>query len=236
MNTLNKIRNLNKFIVIIPARSGSKRIKNKNLRICGGKKLIFWTLDILRNTIGFENSYVSTDSDKIINYCIKEGFKNFIIRSKKYSEDSTSMLETLKFTIKKISKLDKKIYSKNIILLQPTSPIRKKSDIINSIIMFNQNNADSLVSTYNLSEEISNIKLMEYTKNKKFIKNFDTKKNIYIRNGPSILITKVKNIISNNLYGKNILNFEMPLSRSIDINTIEDLNDASKILKIIKEK
>ena len=90
MNTLNKIKNKEEFIIIVPARSGSKRVVNKNLRMCGGKKLIFWTLNIIKLSIGLKNCYVSTDSNQILKYSKNFGVENFIFRTKSVSQDKTS--------------------------------------------------------------------------------------------------------------------------------------------------
>ena len=153
MNTLNKIKNKEEFIIIVPARSGSKRVVNKNLRMCGGKKLIFWTLNIIKLSIGLKNCYVSTDSYQILKYSKNFGVENFIFRAKSVSQDKTSMLSTLKDTLNKISKKEI-INKKYLILLQPTSPLRIKSDIVNSILKFNRLKPDSLVSSYSLDNLI----------------------------------------------------------------------------------
>ena len=75
-----------KILAFVPARGGSKSIKNKNMVLLNRKPLIFYTLNILKklkkNTIPF----ISTDNKKIKKYCEKMGFKNNYIRPKVYQK------------------------------------------------------------------------------------------------------------------------------------------------------
>ena len=60
-----------KYLCIIPARLGSQRLKNKNMKMIGGKPLIFWTISLAIKCKFFSKVVVSTDSDKIKKYCKK---------------------------------------------------------------------------------------------------------------------------------------------------------------------
>ena len=80
-----------KNIAIIPARSGSKRIKNKNIKLFFGKPIIQWTYEILKKSKLFSKIVVSTDSKKIKNVCKKFGVKYFIERPKKLSTDNVGI-------------------------------------------------------------------------------------------------------------------------------------------------
>ena len=101
MNKKIKIKN----IVIVPARIGSKRIKQKNIKKFFGKPIIYWTLRSLKNFKIFDKIYISTDSEKIINIVKKFGFKDFILRNKILSNDYAStqsvIIDALKDFFKK---------------------------------------------------------------------------------------------------------------------------------------
>jgi len=120
---------------VIPARSGSKGIKNKNLRPVLNKPLIYYTIkDALSYNIMFK-VIVSTDSLEIADIAKKYGAEVPFIRPKKLAKDNISMLEVLRHALKKCEQ----IYSikiGGIVLLDPTSPLRNKNDIEEMINIF----------------------------------------------------------------------------------------------------
>ena len=74
-----------KRLLIIPARGGSKRIKNKNIKIFNGKPIIYYPLKAAKNSMLFEKIHVSTESKKIISVIKKIGFEPDFLRKKKIS-------------------------------------------------------------------------------------------------------------------------------------------------------
>ncbi len=130
-----------KNLIIIPARKNSKRIKNKNLVRVFNKPLIYWTINFAKKLS--KKSYdlvVTSDCDKIAKICDKEKVF-FLKRPKKISNDHASMHRVIFHTFNKL----KQNY-KYIILLQPTSPLRKLNLINKSIkILDNKKNFDSLI-------------------------------------------------------------------------------------------
>ena len=73
-------------IAIIPARSKSKIIKNKNLKLSNGKPIIYWAINLLLKSKIFDKVIVSTDSKKQKNF-IKIWGRSSIFKTKKYSGD-----------------------------------------------------------------------------------------------------------------------------------------------------
>ena len=221
-----------KTIIIIPARGGSKRIKNKNLVSINGIPLIDYTIKHALDSSFNSEIYVSTDSKLIKNHLKK--FKiNVISRSKKKSNDYASselaLIDVLDFR-KKLKLKD----PKNIIFLQCTSPYRDKNDINNAFKKFEKGNYDSLLSVVCSKKFI-------WTDRKKIFRpiNYDYKKrpreqdfqNFYEENG-SIYITKVSKLRknTNRLSGK-IGFYEMNFFSSFQIDEPQDLNIISPILK-----
>ena len=68
---------------IITARSGSKRIKNKNLKLINGKPMLYWAIQVLKLTKIFDDIIVSTDSQKIADIAKKKWGKRSIFKAKK---------------------------------------------------------------------------------------------------------------------------------------------------------
>ncbi len=126
---------MNNIVVIIPARSGSKRLPGKNKRELAGKPLILWSLDAAKKIIDVSNIFVSTDDKEIELICKLSGANVPWIRPAYLSTDfATSVDVVLHF-------LDwyEAAYSKpdGILLLQPTSPFRSSETLLRGISLFN---------------------------------------------------------------------------------------------------
>ncbi len=218
------------FIALIPARKGSTRLKNKNFKLLNGKPLIFYSIKAAQKCRYISETHVFSDSKRINDYGVKLGAINKIRRPKHISLASTTMHETVNYFVNKLNL--KKSKFKYLILLQPTSPQRTFKDLEKACEKFLKNKkADALVSSFELKNiypnklMFSDGKYLYLNKNK----NFKINTNCFYRNGPSILITKIKNIRRKNIYenGK-IINFTMNKNKSIDINTIGDFNKLIK--------
>ena len=88
------------YLLIIPARAGSKTLKNKNLINFCGKPLIYWSIKIALRAKIFDEVMVSTDSNKIKNYALKFGAKTPFLRPKNISLDTTPMYKVIEHAIK----------------------------------------------------------------------------------------------------------------------------------------
>ena len=109
------------MIAIIPARGGSKRIPNKNIRDFCGKPLIYWTIKAAQDSGIFENIIVSTEEPKISKIADSYGVKN-IGRPMELATDSATTLDVVKWSIKQVK-------TDSIMILQCTSPLRIDFDI-----------------------------------------------------------------------------------------------------------
>ena len=129
-----------KILALVPARSGSKGIKNKNLRFINGKPLIQYTLDFINKLKFIDLKIVSSDSIKILELAKKNNF-TAIKRSKILSADLVSDYRV----IKSILNNPKVIKSKcdYLIYLQPTSPIRKKHELTSALKKIIKENLNS---------------------------------------------------------------------------------------------
>lgn len=124
---------------IVPIRSGSKSIPNKNIMLINGKPLVYWVLYALENSI-VDKIILATDSKEYIEIVKSFNFKklNIYLRSKKNSMDSSSSESVLLEVIKK------KNLDDDIILCQATSPLILYSDIDNAIELYRE--FDSVLS------------------------------------------------------------------------------------------
>ncbi len=135
-------------IAIIPARKGSKRIKNKNRIVLNGKPLIYWTIKAAKKTNLFSNVYVDTDCRKIKELALKYGAEVPFLRKKKYSSDATPVSASTYQFVKRLKKISS-IEIKNVFQLMPNCPFRDNKDIINSFKKFKSSSSKSLISHVN---------------------------------------------------------------------------------------
>lgn len=120
-----------KVLAIIPARGGSKGLPGKNIRPLAGKPLIGWTLDSAKKSKYLDEIFVSTDSQEIANVAESFGVKVPELRPAELASDTATSASVVLYTIDYFRKQGKNF--DYIILLEPTSPMRKDDDIDNAI-------------------------------------------------------------------------------------------------------
>ena len=113
-----------KRLAIIPARGGSKRIKNKNLKFFCGKPLIYYSIKASQQSDIFSKIHVSSDSIKILNYSNKQKIKTDFRRPKYLADDKTDINKVLKYVVSKYKSLGK-IYDE-VWLVFPNNPFITK--------------------------------------------------------------------------------------------------------------
>ena len=130
-----KIDNKDRFLAFVPARKGSLGVKNKNVIKINNKHLIDYTLLQAKKSKIIDQIYVSSNDRRILKITKKYKKIKFIKRSEILSSSKVLMKDVILDFIKFIGKSFnlKKI---NIIILQPTSPQRKASDIDKAIGLF----------------------------------------------------------------------------------------------------
>ena len=117
-----------KILALIPARSGSKGIKNKNLKKIKNKSLLSISIQLAKKLKVFKKIIVSTDSKKIANEAKKFSAEVPFIRPKKISGDKSKMIDVCLHAINFYE--NKNIYFDALIVLQPTSPMRTKKTLL----------------------------------------------------------------------------------------------------------
>ena len=136
-------KNFFKLIALIPARSGSERIKNKNIINFFGRPLISYTINAAIKSRIFNKIIVSTDSKKYAKIATRYGAHVPFLRPKNISKATSSDYEWVKFTLDKLKK-DNEIFT-HFFILRPTSPLRTKNTILRAWKKFKKfKNVDSL--------------------------------------------------------------------------------------------
>ena len=218
------------FFFLIPARSSSKRVKDKNLFRLKNRKLINFTLDSLKK-IKKKNFvfFISTDSKKIITE-VKNNYKfiNTHLRPKHLAKDNSKIEDLIKY-------LKNKNFFKDIdylILLSPCSPLRTSDDIMIFIKKIIQKKPDVCISVKELEKPIDwSLKL---DKNLNLIKIFNKKvniKNVFVPNGAFYAFNMKKKLNFDNFYSNKVIHHLMDRFKSLDVDVMDDLKQLKLILK-----
>lgn len=132
-----------KNLAIIPARSGSKGLKDKNIKLMNGKPLLAYTIESARKSGVFDEIMVSTDSQEYADIAEQWGGKVPFLRSKELSNDIASSWEVVKEVLQKYMEIEIKFDT--VALLQPTSPLRTSNDIVEGFKLMKEKNANFIV-------------------------------------------------------------------------------------------
>lgn len=223
-----------RFLAVIPARGGSKRIPEKNLSKIGDETLLSLAIKAGKKSSYIDDILVSTDSKKIAAEAKEHGVNVPKLRPAQLSDDSAKTIDVLHYEVSEYSEKNQK-RPEFVVLLEPTAPLRSPGLIDEAIERFlSFDNADSLVSVNPVRHIYHPEELLKSTRTH-FLepymegRTFDNRKlrteqdQLYIQNG-LIYITKTAILLDqHSIYGSNVLKFETPEALFADIDEKEDL-------------
>ena len=221
-----------KRLAIVPARSGSKRLKNKNLKLIGGKPIIDFTLNNLIKSGMFDTIHVSSDID-LKGRILQHKKIDFFERPKKLSDDKTIINDVAQWVIKEYEK--KKIFFDTVCIAYATAPLLNHKDFINACKTFEKTKLNvPLLSVCEFKPSIdeamkSNKNFLTPLSNKKFFKDSKEHKKYYYDTA-SFMFTK-KNYFFKKKKKTSYIKFEIDRYKGIDINDEKDFNFLKKIFK-----
>jgi len=227
------------FLAIIPARGGSKGLKNKNILPLKGKPLIAYTIETALESVIFDKVIVSTDSKKIANISSKHGAEIPFMRPKELATDTASSIDVAIHALSFFE--DQGIHFDYFMLLQPTSPLRTSKDIINAIKLAFEKDADVILSVCEVEHSPlwTNI-LPDDLSMKHFIREEIKGKSrqqlpkFYRLNG-AIYLAKVEYFLkTKDWFGEKSYAYIMPRERSIDIDDYIDFKLAETLMEEYK--
>lgn len=223
-----------KNIAIIPARSGSKGVKDKNIRKLCGKPLIAYTIESALKSGEFDEVMVSTDSEEYAEIARQYGAKVPFLRSAATASDTASSWDMIEEVLSGYRELGQEFNT--FCLLQPTSPLRSTDDILRAYKLYREKASFAVVSV--CEAEHSPLWCGHLPDSGEFIgfidqenmKQRQARGKFYRLNGAIYIVDIQKFAIDKFLYHEGSYAFVMPQERSIDIDTELDLLLAEVIL------
>lgn len=223
------------ILAFIPARAGSKRVENKNIRLLNGQPLIAYTIEAAKRSLSINRIVVSTDSEEIASVARQYGSEVPFLRPKEISQSDSTEMQFFEHALDWF--LENENYEPDLmVLLYPTSPFRKTKSIDRAIKeMLRHPEADSLRSVRLCSEHPYKMWVTEEGYLAPFVEGKDPNihtfsyqllPTVYIQNA-SIYITKPSTIRNKKSpTGDLIVPFIMDEMESVDINTLLDFKIA----------
>jgi CMP-N-acetylneuraminic acid synthetase len=218
-----------KTLGLIPARSGSKRLEGKNIKLMNGKPMLAYTIQAALQS-DLSDVVVSTDSEEIADIARQFGAQVPFIRPHELSDDRTTNKNVLAHAL---SFLEEKQFMEYelLFLLQPTSPIRKSTHINDCIQLLADSNFDTLASVYGpIKKNQKNLKIL--TPEKELLEYRDGELCEYYCYNASIYGSKRDFFIRTmNYHAGRQVGYVMDKLHSIDVDDEYDFEIASHMMK-----
>jgi CMP-N,N'-diacetyllegionaminic acid synthase len=220
---------------VIPARGGSKGIPVKNLAPLCGRPLLAYTADAVKESKTLTRTIVSTDDERIADCARSLALEVPFIRPSSLAADDAPMLPVLQHAIAamRADGFDADI----VVLLQPTSPLRRGEHIDAAVAWLERVRGDSVVSVVAVPHQFNPTSVMRVEEG--LLKPFldgpsatrrQDKPQLFARNGPAVLAVHTQVIEGGSLYGDESWPLLMTAEDSLDIDTPWDLRLAESII------
>ncbi len=223
------------MIAIIPARGGSKGLPGKNIKPLLGKPLIAYTIEAALKSKHISRVIVSTEDEEIAKVAEFYGAEIPFMRPHELATDESSSIDVLLYTINRLNE-NSQVKHTEIIVLQPTSPLRTHTHIDEAIQLFFDRNAEAVLSFCKERHPIFWNKFItddgkfESIFSEDFLMNRQMIKPTYYPNG-AIYVLNEKLLKQRTYYTDKSYVYLMDSENSIDIDTQEDFNLASYFMK-----
>lgn len=229
-----------KVLALIPARSGSKSVKDKNIRLMGGKPMLAYSIAHAKESEYVNRIIVSTDSEKYARIAREYGAETPFLRPAEFSGDNSLDIEVFSHALRYLK--EEEGYEPDVVVqLRPTYPVRRPADIDNMIkILLENEGADSVRSMapasevaykmWHLDEKTGEARPILTDIPEAYNMPRQSLPKIYYQNA-CIDVIRPRIILEDySMSGKKIIGY--PMRENFDIDTEEELLQASLALAI----
>lgn len=215
------------MIAIIPARGGSKRLPDKNIKLLNNKPLIAYTIEAALKCNEISEVIVTTDNKEIGEIAQAYGANVPGLRPDYLSDDRASSNDVVKYLLN-IMRKDKQVDIASCVLLQPTSPLRTEMHISEAIQLYYEKDADAVISMSKENHPLSWNKYMSQDGVLGDILGYP-KEVSYYPNG-AIYVLSAKVVETGVYYTENTYGYLMDRRFSVDIDYEEDFDYCAYLL------
>jgi len=225
------------IIALICARSGSKGVPNKNIKLLAGKPLIVRSINQIKELKEINRVIVSTDSEEIANIAINAGAEVPFMRPKKLAEDDTPEWLVWRHALDSINKLDGG-YPDILIIVPVTAPLRTVDDLKNCLIEYQKGNADIIITATDShrSPYFNMVKIdkkgmanLVISPEETITRRQDTP-NIYDMTTVAYVTTPKFVFENDSIFSGKVRHVHIPIERALDIDTLFDFKIAELLL------
>lgn len=231
-----------KNLAVIPARSGSKGLKDKNIKLLNGKPLMAYSIEAALSAGVFDTIHVSTDAERYAEIAREYGAEVPFLRDKEMASDSAYIWDAVAEVLRNYERLGKKFDT--VALLQPTSPLRLAEDICQAYEIMAEKKAAAVVSVCEaeypplwcntLPEDLN---MDGFSRPETEVPRQALER--YYRTNGAVYIVSASTLLTGGgltLYGPGSYAYIMPKKRSIDIDDPVDFLIAEVLMKSEIEK
>ncbi len=213
---------------VIPARGGSKGIPNKNLHEVGGRPLLAYTIDAARASRRLSRTVLSTDDAEIAAVGRALGVEVPFMRPADLAADASPMLPVLRHAAGEMTA--RGFPPDVVVLLQPTSPLRRPEHIDRAVEILETTGADTVVSVVEVPHQFNPASVMRlegdrlrHATDGAVVLDRHHKPAVYARNGPAVLALRVAQLEKGDFYSGDTRPLLMTADESIDVDGPWDL-------------
>lgn len=221
-------------IAIITARSGSKGVKDKNIRELCGKPLLAYSIECALKSGQFDKVFVSTDSSLYARIAEEYGADASFLRTTENSGDTAGSWDVVREVIERFE--EKSEFYDNIMLLQPTSPLRTDFDICNCFELMLKKEANAIISVCETEHSplwcntLPADLCMDNFRNEKYRDLPRQELPVFYRINGAVYLIKRKELDRSPMFTQHCYAYIMPHDRSIDIDSEVDFKIAEAFL------
>jgi CMP-N,N'-diacetyllegionaminic acid synthase len=214
-------------LALVPARGGSKGIPRKNLAPIAGRPLLAWTVAAAQESNTVTRVVVSTDDAEIAATARALGAE-VLNRPTQLGSDETPMRAVLDHAVVELGMVDV------LVLLQPTSPLRRPEHIDEAVRLLLESDADCVISVVEVPHRFAPDSLMALDEGRlvplgSSASRRQDKQPVYARNGPAVLAIRPDRL-GDDLYGGECRPYVMRREESLDVDEPIDLELAEWLL------
>jgi CMP-N-acetylneuraminic acid synthetase len=230
-----------KVLGLIPARGGSKAIPHKNITPLCGRPLVSFTCEAALAARTLDRVIGSTDDDDIASVIRRAGVEVPFLRPPELAQDHTPSIDVARHAVAWLDR-ESGWKAEIVVLLQPTSPLRRAEHIDGAVHLLLEENVDTVVSVVPVPHSFLPWSLMKLEHGR--LHDFWTpdlpfdryrrqgQPALFARNGPAVLATRTQTLEArNSFYGETVAAYPMDMRSSVDIDGPADLQLAEALLR-----